>query len=351
MKPIYEIREKASNALNIAEEDIRVYLGKEENYRNRMDFTFYSEGLGLRAPGKWYEIVPQTYSPLASKRINELLVEIPEKICDKEDFIAFDVRKKTGLFKYGVIRNTSLTESVTFIVNENSEFLEKGVSLIKEIAPSLSAENVLIGYVPHNSGVSIADNLEVVKGDEYLTEEVLGKRFKFHSQGFFQVNIEMTSKIIGHAASIVGNDTGVCLDLYGGVGLFGISLCENFNEVCLIESHAPSVKLAEENARLNDVKNFSSYVLDAKDLGTLMEGKKDITVLLDPPRGGMHKKALKNTLNLNARRILYISCNPNNLIMEIPHFREAGYKPTSCALFDMFPSTKHAEMVVDFVLG
>lgn len=342
-----------SKLIDFPLEKMEIFSGVQERYRNRMDFAFHGSGLGQKEKGKWYKVVDVENSILANNKVNELLAEVRESICFHQSFDVYKIAEHIGTFKHAVIRATNLTSSITFILNRESLKLKQSQELISNIQDKISADNILIGYATKESGISISDDIEVIKGSEYLKGDISGKVFKFHSQGFYQVNEEVAPKIVNYVRDAVSEENNdILVDLYGGVGLFGVSCADRFNEVYIVESFEGSLVLAKENARINNVTNVQTFNLDVKRIDLLKINKlRNIKVILDPPRSGMTSKAIKKILKLKAEKIVYVSCNPKKFAEEIEKFTRKGYVIQRCALFDMFPGTKHIEMVSELVLG
>ena len=345
-----ELTEKTvyiSELIKFPAEKMEIFSGAQEHYRNRMDFAFHESGLGQKEKGKWYKVIDVEKSTLANNKVNELLVDVRESVCSHQDFDAYKIAEHIGTFKHAVIRATNLTSSITFILNRESNKLKLGQELIRNIKDKISSDNILIGYATKESGISISDDIEVIKGSEYLKGEFNRKVFKFHSQGFFQVNEEVAQKIVQYVrVAVSGDNNDILVDLYGGVGLFGVSCADLFNEVYIVESFEGSLLLAKENARLNNVTNVEAFNLDVKRIDLLkLNQLRNIKVIVDPPRSGMTSKAIKKILKMRAEKIIYVSCNPKKFAEEIERFTRKGYIIQRCALFDMFPGTKHIEMV------
>ena len=138
------------------------------------------------------------------------------------------------------------------------------------------------------------------------------------------------------------------LDLYGGVGTFGIINADLFKRVTIVENVPPAIECAQKNAEDNGMKNVTSVCLDAMQLQKLSVIK-PVYVIADPPRTGMHLKAIQRLVELQPEVILYISCNPEQLAKELLKFK--GYVVRSAALFDLFPQTTHSELIVELVRG
>ncbi len=336
---IMEKKSWLSSLLGI--DELEVFNGDEKGYRNRMDFTFTENGLGLRKPGRWWDVVDIEHCPISNTRLNILLAEIRSKLKDAD---AFDSIRKTGTFMYAVIRTPRLSSSVSFVLNKDSSKLEDAKEMIRQA--DINAENVLITLMSSQSNNSIGNDYEVIKGSDMLEEEYLGKRFSFHAQGFFQNNSSMAEEIHSYVKGVLGGSQGHLIDLYGGVGTFGIINAESFKSVMVLESSEACIKAAEKNIVANSVTNVRSICGDAKRLREIRpEGK--LTIINDPPRSGMSPKVLRRLQEVSPDRIIYVSCNPKHLAGDLKSL--SGYSLGKVAMFDMFPQTPHVEAVVELI--
>ena len=170
--------------------------------------------------------------------------------------------------------------------------------------------------------------------------------FFYHSQGFFQINSFVAEKMAGYVKSKLKSKNRDMLDLYGGIGVFGLSACEFFKKVTIVESFALSIKCANENIRFNKIKNAQAFCMEAKNIGKL-KFSGPLHAVTDPPRTGMDNIALQKLIGLKPQTIIYISCNPLKFKKEFIKFKRNGYKIKSVALFDMFPQTNHIEAVIE----
>ncbi len=337
-------RKALSQALNYNE--IKVFSGNEYAYRNRMDFVFHPAGLGLREGGKWYSIVDIQKCIISDANINCLLQEVQSHFTNSD---AFDVRKHTGTFRYAVIRATSINDSsISFVLNEDSSRLGEAVEKIKQFGATTTAKNIMITMVPANTDVSTSENSSVIKGSEYLQEELMGKRFYFPIQGFFQNNSQMAEKMQQYVHSLLqhySTSSSHLLDLYGGVGTFGVINAALFREVTILDLGV-SIPAATKNLILNSVQHGTALNLDAAQLKKISLPK-PLFVIADPPRTGMHPKTIDQLNLLQPEVIIYISCNVAQLAKELPRLKK--YNIQNAALFDLFPQTNHSEAVVELV--
>ncbi|MFP4567625.1 MAG: 23S rRNA (uracil(1939)-C(5))-methyltransferase RlmD [Candidatus Woesearchaeota archaeon] len=330
---------------NFPEDEISVISGDDFNYRNRMDFVFSNNKIGFRKKGVWHSVVDIDVCPISNEKLNLLLREVRDFFLPyKADF--FDLKSQVGLFRYAVIRTPSNTSSITIILNDDSPDKSRGRVLVEKFAEVTSAENVLVGYNHKQSDVSVTTNFEVLKGSEFLDEEILGRKLRFHSQAFFQNNTEMARALVSVVRGILERQRNNCnlLDLYGGVGTFGVCLSDLFRKVTVVECVEPAIIAAKKNAELNNITNLDGFVLDAQQINRL-NLLKPLKVITDPPRSGMTPKAIERLRALGADSIIYVSCNARQLQRELSKFKE--YEVKSVFLVDLFPQTNHFEAVIE----
>ena len=359
-------------------EDVKAFSGEEYNYRNRMDFAFVNNsedqirqssaaGLGLREKGKWHSIVDIKRCEISEPALNSLLAEVRDFFSARETDV-FNIRESTGTFRYAVIRVTSSGDSsISFVINEDSGKRDDAMDIIKEFAEQTAAKNVLVILMPHETDMSIGEVHKVIKGSDMLQENLLGKAFYYSSQGFFQNNSAMAAEmqkycnelLKRHAAAEKKENWGKngekekastqLLDLYAGVGTFGVINASLFRRVTMVESVPQCIEAMKRNCEENDVKNADAVLLDAAKLSRLApQLTRPLYVMTDPPRSGMSEKTIIALKRLKPKVMIYISCNLLQLAKDIPKFKD--YSVRSAALFDLFPQTLHAEGIVEMEL-
>ena len=337
---------KAVLAEAIGTEDIRIFSGQPFHYRDRMDFAFHSQGLGLREKGAFDKFVDIEQCAISNPELNTLLTEVRESF---KGVFYFDVRRRFGAFCYAVIRTPPGDSSISIVLNKKDKKLDRAVAHIREFAEVTTARNLIVTYVPHNRNISVSDEYEVIKGRDMLSGEYLGRRILFPVQGFFQVNQEMALQVHEYISAVFSGydtDRAHLLDLYGGVGSFAILNASLFDTVSILENYAPAVGAAEQNIVTNAVSNVKTVCQDARYLAQLALPR-PLFILLDPPRSGMHPKTLNHLKGLDCESLLYVSCNPKHLRNDLAELDRFQVK--SAALFDMFPQTPHMESVIELI--
>ncbi len=186
-------------------------------------------------------------------------------------------------------------------------------------------------------------------GSPYLVEHVAGHDYRISPTSFFQVNTggaEALVALVREHAQLRGTDT--LLDLYAGVGLFGLTLAEDFGYVIGVEAHPGAADDFWHNAR--DLENVE--LLEGPAEAALAEIEQSVDVIvLDPPRAGAGEEVVAGMVRLSPRRIVYVSCDPATLARDARYLVDAGYRLDSVQPLDMFPQTYHIESVALFVRG
>ena len=330
-------------------DQIQLFSDDEWFYRNRMDMTFTPFGLGFREKGHWWRTVPVQQCRISNLKLNELITEINEFF--GPDFDYFNVKTHEGTYKYATIRTPQNDSSVTIVVNKDSERYGEAVKRVGEYAKLSSANHVLLLSIKAKSSQSFGDEYEVIKGSDMLEETLLGKTLRYSTQGFFQNNSVMANQmheyVHGLLAGYRKGEYAHLLDLYGGVGAFGIVNAELFHKVTTIEDYEGCTIAAKENVKLNNLSNVEAICMDAKRLKQVRLPEKELYVVTDPPRAGMHEETIIQLRKLAPEKIIYISCNVEQLGKDLPKFKD--YKIKSAALFDLFPQTNHMESVVELI--
>ncbi len=350
---IYELLNRTG--ISFSKEKIKIYFKNEYYYRNRMDFIISLDGCGLREKGKFYKIINFNKCYIAADRINELLQEINgwiKKDIQKEEI--FDIKKKTGILRYSVIRTGIFTGDtlITFILNKDAEKekIDKIIEKIKLFTEKTKALKVLYGFVRHNTDVSITDEFVILKGNEFIKERLANLNYYYHSQGFFQSNSGVAIDMIFYIKEKIKEKYDLLFDMFGGVGTFGIFMSEYAKDVIIFDNNKYAEICANKNIEINNktnIKFIKQDVLNIENLLPEVKGRKSIYII-DPPRAGLHKKAIKFILETLPEKIFYISCNPVKFIEDYKNI-DKKYDIVDFALFDMFPQTPHIESVAELV--
>lgn len=212
-------------------------------------------------------------------------------------------------------------------------------------------------YISHNGNKSdtLIWDMELVSGDEVITEELLGLSFDIGPKSFFQTNSQGAEVLYSLVKDFAHKDTfksGTVLDLYAGTGTIGMIFSDIAKDVTSVELVEEASKSGAKNAQKNGVTNMSfvnAKVEDFLDDYLEKEMKADL-LIIDPPRAGMHPSTLPNVLKFWTQQIIYVSCNPATLARDLEYIlANSDYKIEKVQAVDMFPHTHHIETVVSLV--
>jgi 23S rRNA (uracil1939-C5)-methyltransferase len=305
-------------------------------YRNKLEYSFGEVDeetvLGFHARGRWDLVVGVEDCLLASERGNAARNEVREW-ARRESIAPYDRRERTGVLHNLVVREGRRSEQIqTRLVTSAARFPKPPVDLHTAIEGDSGGTDGPTG----------------VLGEERLREELCGLRLEMSHGAFFQTNTEMAERLYAIAAEFAGLSGGERLfDLYCGIGTIGLTMAAQAGEVWGLEIVPEAITDAESNAERNGIEN-AKFVSGSARTGVrpLLEqaGKPDV-VIIDPPRAGLSQKIVRRVLECEAKRIVYVSCNPTTLAPNAAQMVEAGYKLRRVKPVDMFPQTPHIECV------
>jgi 23S rRNA (uracil-5-)-methyltransferase RumA len=326
----------------------------EYQYRNKMEFSFGDEikggplELGMHQKGKFYEIVTTTGCQIVDEDFNKILTLVLEYFRNK-GLAHYHKITHTGSLRHLVIRKAHKTDQLLInLVTTSQQELELE-DLTKELL-SLSLSSKIMGIL-HTINDGLADIVQsdetrILYGQNFITEEILGLSFKISVFSFFQTNSLGAEKLYSIVRDFAGstNDQ-IIFDLYCGTGTIAQIMAPVAKKVIGIEIVEEAVEAAKENASLNGLSNCEFIAGDVFEKVDELKDKPDL-IILDPPRVGIHPKAIHKIIDFNPPRFIYVSCKPTSLADDLPVFIEKGYKITKVQCMDMFPHTPHVETVV-----
>ncbi len=309
-------------------------------YRNKLEYSFGEDTdgeptLGFHARGRWDLIVDVDDCHLASEAGNEARNAV-RHWAREESVPAYDGRARRGVLRNLAVREGRRTGQIqTRLVTSPARFPRPPVDLHTQIEGDSGGTDGPTG----------------VLGEERLREELCGLKLQMSHGAFFQTNTEMAERLYGVAAEFAGlSGRERVFDLYCGIGTIGLTLAGQAGEVWGLEIVPEAIADAERNAERNKIENAKFVAANAR-TGTrdLIEkaGKADV-VVIDPPRAGLSQKIVRRVLECEAKKIVYVSCNPTTLAPNAAQLAEAGYRLTRVRPVDMFPQTPHIECVALF---
>ncbi|WP_148551373.1 23S rRNA (uracil(1939)-C(5))-methyltransferase RlmD [Paraclostridium bifermentans] len=325
-----------------------------KEYRNKMEYTFGDEmkdgplTLGLHKKGKHIDILTVDGCFLVDNDFINVLTSTVEYFNEKNTPYYRNMSHKGYLRNLVVRKGINTNEMMVNIVTSSQEDFD--MTEYKDMLLNLDLKADLVSILHTiNDGLADAvncDELIVLHGRDYIQEELLGLKFKISPFSFFQTNTKGAEELYKIAREFVGehNDK-VVFDLYSGTGTIGQVMAEKAKKVYGIEIIEEAVEAANKNAKLNNLTNCEFIAGDVAKTVYKLKAKPDI-IIVDPPRPGVHKDAIRDISKFDSKEIVYISCNPKTLVLDLVEFKKYGYEVEKVKCMDMFPNTPHVETIV-----
>jgi 23S rRNA (uracil1939-C5)-methyltransferase len=352
---------------------IEPILGSTENryYRNKLEFTFSNKrwldnldmaddpegrqmnALGFHVPGRFDKILAIEHCYLQADPSNQIRLKVRDYALENQ-LSFYDLRNHQGELRNLIIRTSSTGEVMVGVVFAYAaqEKIDGLMEFLKATFPNITSLQYIVN---HKKNDTIFDQ-EVITyaGRDHIFEEMpLGNgkavKYKIGIKSFYQTNSEQAYelyRITKEFAGLKGDE--LVYDLYTGAGTIANFVAHNARQVVGVEYVPSAIEDAKYNAQLNGIENTIFYAGDMKDILTRefidAHGKPDV-VITDPPRAGMHPDVVERLLEMEAEKIVYVSCNAatqsRDLAMLTDKYEVARIKPV-----DMFPHTQHVENVV-----
>lgn len=337
-----------------------------ERYRNKMEFSFGDEvkdgplALGMHKRGSFYDVVTVGGCRIVHEDFTKIL------LCTKEFFeerqIPFYKKmQQTGYLRHLLVRRAvktgeilidliTTTQTHTLQTEQFGGTEEELLNQWREKILALSLEGTLAGIL-HTKNDTLADAVkdegtEILFGQDYFYEELLGLKFRISPFSFFQTNSLGAEVLYEKTREYVGGVDGkVVFDLYSGTGTIAQILAPVAQKVVGVEIVEEAVEAARVNAERNGLSNCEFIAGDVLKVVGELTDKPDL-IVLDPPRDGIHPKAIEKIIDFGVERMVYVSCKPTSLARDLEILTARGYAVERACCVDMFPRTGNVETVV-----
>lgn len=343
---------------------------RQQEYRNKMEFSFgdaYKGGplaLGMHKRGSFYDIVDVPECRIVDDDFHTVLTVTLDYFKER-NLPYYHKLRHTGYLRHLLVRKAVKTGEILVDLVTTTQIAEGGEAALlagwKDVLCAAAYQGTLTGVL-HTRNDSVADTVtnegtDVLFGQDHFYEELLGLRFQITPFSFFQTNslgaevlYETAREFIGDALpsgtdADVAEHGKVVFDLYSGTGTIAQMLAPVAKKVIGVEIIPEAVEAAKENARLNSLTNCEFIAGDVLKVIDEIEEKPDY-IVLDPPRDGIHPKALEKIIRYGVPQMVYISCKPTSLARDLEVLQARGYEVKKVCCVDMFPATVHVETVV-----
>lgn len=326
----------------------------ETGYRNKMEFSFgdeYKDGplaLGMHKRGSFYDVVTTTECRIVDSDFCDILKAAKEYF-EVRGIGFYKKMQHTGYLRHLLVRRAVKTgEILVDLVTTTQEDLD--LKPFADVLLGLALNGKIVGIL-HTFNDSLADvvksdRTDILYGQDYFYEELLGLKFKISPFSFFQTNSLGAEVLYETVRGYVGETKDkVVFDLYSGTGTIAQIIAPVAEKVVGVEIVEEAVEAARENAKLNGLDNCEFIAGDVLKVIDELEDKPDL-IILDPPRDGVHPKALGKIIDFGVERMVYVSCKPTSLVRDLVVLQERGYRVEKVCCVDMFPSTGNVECVI-----
>lgn len=331
---------------------------RKEAYRNKMEFSFgdeYKDGplaLGMHKRGSFHDIVNVQECRIVDEDFRKIL-SCTLEYAKNSGLPYYHRMRHTGFYRHLLVRKAVKTGEILIdlVTTTQEEFLGhfdsqgwvetlRSIELSGRIAGILHTRNDSVADVVKDEGT------DILFGEDYFYEELLGLRFKITPFSFFQTNSLGAEVLYEKARSYIGETKDkVIFDLYSGTGTIAQILAPVAKKVVGVEIVEEAVEAAKENARMNGLSNCTFWAGDV--LKVIDElGEVPDLIVLDPPRDGVNPKALEKIIRFGVEKMVYIACKPTSLARDLEMLQGRGYQVERMGCVDLFPGTYHVETVV-----
>lgn len=271
------------------------------------------------------------------------------KWIESENITSYNEQTGKGLLRHIYFRKGFATGEVMACAVINGNSIPNGellVSLLRERVDGLTS--VAVNINKEKTNVILGKETNIIWGEKYIRDSLLGKDFLISPNSFYQVNHNQCEKLYAKAKAFAGlTGTETVLDLYCGVGTIGLTMAENVKQLVGIEIIPQAIENAKENAKINHITNAQFICADAPKGAEILkkQGVNPDIIILDPPRKGCEKSLFDTIEQLSPKKIVYVSCDSATLARDLAILKEKGYEAKKVSAVDMFPRTPHVEAV------
>lgn len=347
-------------------------------YRNKMEFSFGDEikdgplALGMHKRGSFYDIVSVTDCQIVDEDYRSILSCVRDYFASLQekglDICFYHRLRHTGYLRHLVVRKAAGTGEilVALVTTTQIDAWEKQqggteqeiLDGFRQALLQLSLDGRIVGilHVRNDAVADVvrSDETRILYGQDYFYEELMGLKFRISLFSFFQTNSRSAEVLYETAREYIADDIdmetekkreNIVYDLYSGTGTIAQLMAPVAKKVIGVEIVEEAVEAAQQNAELNDLHNCEFIAGDVLKVLDEIEEKPDI-IILDPPRDGIHPKALDKIIRYGVEHILYISCKPTSLARDLEVFLERGYEVKRAVAVDQFPWTANVEVII-----
>ena len=334
-------------------------MEKPFHYRNKAQFPIGTDKQGNIVAGfyagRTHQIIPNMECALGVD-VNREILQVVVDFLNENGIPAYDEESQTGLVRHVLIRYGFKTKEIMVCLVVNGDKIPKSEKLVDKLKDIPSMTSITYSINKENTNVIMGKEIGLLWGQTYISDYIGEVKYQISPLSFYQVNPVQTEKLYGLAleyAQLEGNET--VWDLYCGIGTISLFLAQKAKHVYGVEIIPQAIEDAKNNAKINGIRNAEFFVGKAEEV--LPEyyanyekehGEKAYAdvIVVDPPRKGCDETLLETMVQMQPKRIVYVSCDSATLARDLKYLCESGYEIKKVKPVDQFPHTVHVETVV-----
>ena len=329
------------------------------HYRNKAQYPIGTDKEGNPVvgfyAGRTHQIIPNLDCALGVEQNKEIL-ELILDFMTKYHVSAYNEETGQGLMRHILIRFGFTTKEIMVCLIINGDKIPHSEKLVEELVKIPGMTSITFNINKENTNVIMGDKVRLLWGQDYITDYIGNVKYQISPLSFYQVNPVQTEVLYGQAlayARLNGNET--VWDVYCGIGTISLFLAQKAKKVYGVEIVPPAIEDAKKNAKLNGFENAEFFVGKAEEVlpnyykeyakAHSGEHARADVIVVDPPRKGCEESVLETMVNMEPKRIVYVSCDSATLARDLKYLCEKGYALEKVRAVDMFPQTVHVEVV------
>ena len=329
-------------------------LGMEDpwRYRNKVSIPV-GEYKGELITGFYrmrsHDIIKDMDTCVVQDEVNDRMVEAVRSIANRLGIEAYDEKNDKGVLRHIMVRTGWETKDTMVVMITRTEKLPHQDKFIKELTETYPhIKSIMHNINNRRTNVILGKKTKLLYGEEYIYDTIGDIKFAISAKSFYQVNPQQTKKLYDQAleyADISSHD--IVVDAYCGIGTISLFLARKAKKVYGIEVVPEAINDAKKNAELNGITNAEFVVGEAEKVMPWWkaQGLKPDVIVVDPPRKGCEVDFLQAMIDMEPKRIVYVSCNPSTLARDLKILEDGGYETKEVQPVDMFPQSMHIESV------
>lgn len=349
-----QVRNSLRKIAHINDVEVEPTLGMEDpwRYRNKVQIPVGEKDgnliTGFYRP-RSHDIIEDMERCIVTSEVNDDLVDIVREVANDLDIPAYDEESHRGVLRHIMVRSGENTgQTMVVIVTRTNKIPNQNEFIQRILDKQPNITSIMHNVNPDRTNVILGKKTNCLWGEEYIYDTIGDVKFAISALSFYQINPKQTKVLYDKAleyADLSGGET--VIDAYCGIGSISLFLAQKAKKVYGVEIVPQAIQDAKKNAKLNGMNNTEFVVGQAEKVmpAWTADGLKPDVIVVDPPRKGCDQALLDAMVDMNPKRIVYVSCNPATFSRDLVTLTEGGYKLKKVQPVDMFPQTSHVELV------